>query len=136
MDSRVEDILTTILNDGDPSTLPPQESRIEELLLQIIDKIDHGGGGGLLVHICTSSEYGHSTGIPTVSSPSTSTLYLVPASSATTGNLFDEWIYADSAWERVGYTNITIPQSDWAQTDTTAADYIKNKPASASGVGF
>ena len=86
-------------------------------------------GGSLPIHICTSDEYDHSTGVPTISSPDEGTLYLVPASSATTGNLFDEWVYVDSAWEKVGSASINIEQSDWAQTDTTAQDYIKNKPA-------
>ena len=27
-----------------------------------------------------------------------------------------------------GGGTVTIPQSDWAQSDTTADDYIKNKP--------
>lgn len=29
----------------------------------------------------------------------------------------------------------TMPQSDWAQTDPTKADYIKNKPADLNGTG-
>ena len=136
--SRNEDILNAILNDEDISSLPVPQSREEALLLGILEKIRSGGGGSVtdLIHICVSGEYNQITGAPTVTDPSINTLYLVPTSSASTGNIFDEWIYANNNWERVGYVSVQIPQSDWAQTDSTAADYIKNKPSTASGVGF
>lgn len=70
--SRVETILTAIVNGTSSSSLPPAQSRNEALLIQVLDKINGLGS----------------------------------------------------------------TQSDWAQTDTTAPDYIKNKPSSASGVGF
>ena len=162
MQSRVEDILMAIINGTSSSELPPPQSRNEALLLRVLDKINEGGGGSLPIHICTSDEYNHTTGVPTITNPDEGTLYLVPASSATTGNLFDEWVYVDSAWEKVGSVDVEIPQSDWtqndstaadyikhkptipaaqvqanwAQTDSTAVDYIKNKPSTASGVGF
>lgn len=110
MQSRVEDILMAIINGTSSSELPPPQSRNEALLLRVLDKINEGGGGSLPVHICTSDEYDHTTGVPTISSPDEGTLYLVPASSATTGNLFDEWVYVDSAWEKVGSVNIDIDE--------------------------
>ena len=142
------------------NTLPSPQSRNEALLMGILGALE--GSGGLQIHICTSDEYHHTTGVPTITNPDEGTLYLVPASSATTGNLFDEWVYVDSAWEKVGSVDVEIPQSDWtqndstaadyikhkptipaaqvqanwAQTDSTAVDYIKNKPSTASGVGF
>lgn len=139
---RNEDILNAILNDEDISSLPIPQSREEALLLGVLAKIRNGGesGGGSsatdLIHICVSGEYNQITGAPTISVPNKNTLYLVPNSSATTGNIFDEWVYANSSWERVGSVSVQIPQSDWAQTDSSAADYIKNKPSTASGVGF
>ena len=108
MQSRVEDILMAIINGTSSSELPPPQSRNEALLLRVLDKINEGGGGSLPIHICTSDEYDHTTGVPTVSSPDEGTLYLVPASSATTGNLFDEWVYVDSAWEKVGSVNVDV----------------------------
>lgn len=112
--SRNEDILQAILNDEDISNLPVPQSREEALLLGILDKIKGSGGGAgkELIHICTTDEYNQITGVPTVSSPSDSTLYLVPASSATAGNLFDEWVYADSKWERVGSVDVDVPVKD------------------------
>ena len=110
MQSRVEDILMAIINGTSSSELPPPQSRNEALLLRILDKINEGGS--LPIHICTSGEYDHSTGVPTISSPDEGTLYLVPASSATTGNLFDEWVYVDSTWEKVGSVNVDVPVQD------------------------
>ncbi len=112
--SRNEEILQAILNDEDISGLPVPQSREEALLLGILDKIRNGGGGSAkeLIHICTTDEYNQITGVPTISSPDEGTLYLVPASSATTGNLFDEWAYANSAWERVGSVNVDAPVKD------------------------
>lgn len=91
-------------------------------------EVIQNSGGGLPIHICTSDEYNHQTGFPTVSSPDKETLYLVPASPTSTGNLFNEWVYVNSTWEKVGAVDIEIPQSDWTQNDTTAVDYIKHKP--------
>lgn len=99
-----------MINNGDLSALEPPQSRVEALLLQLAEKIH--GGGSLPIHICTSDEYNYITGVPTITSPSDSTLYLVPASSTTTGNLFDEWVYADSAWEKVGSANVNSPVQD------------------------
>ena len=64
-------------------------------------------------HICSQSEYNSTTLQPTISSPDSNTFYLVPASEET-GNLYDEWVYLDSKWERFGgakipsYTEATI----------------------------
>lgn len=108
--SRNDDILNAIINDEDISGLSAPQSREETLLLGILKKIQNGGGSGTakdLIHICASSEYNHSTGIPIIDSPSENTLYLVPASSAATGNLFDEWVYANNNWERIGPVNFS-----------------------------
>lgn len=84
-------------------------------------------GGAVAVHICTSSEYDHETGMPTISNPEEGTFYLVPVDGST-GDLFAEWFYVNNAWERFGGGGVEIPQSDWNQADSAAADYIKNKP--------
>lgn len=44
--SRMEDILTGMLNNTPSSELPEAHSRVEELLLQVLDKMNAGGGGG------------------------------------------------------------------------------------------
>lgn len=129
--SRVEDILMAIINGTDSSELPPPQSRNEALLIRILDKINEGGGSGgkLPIHICTSSEYDHLTGIPTILGPEENTFYLVPSGSGT--DMYKEWVYTNGNWELFGGGGggtVEIPQSDWAQTDPTADDYIKNKP--------
>ena len=70
-----------------------------------------GGGesGGLSIHICSANEYDSTTKTPTITAPAADTIYLVPTSS-TTGDLFSEWIYVDSAWERIGGTSIDLSQ--------------------------
>lgn len=59
-------------------------------------------------------------------------LYLVGNGSGEQSNVKDEylWIVENNVgrWEKIGTTQITILQSDWHQSDTTAQDYIKNKP--------
>ena len=155
--------MQAIIDGTSSSTLPPAQSRNEMLLIQVLNKVNElaAAASKSHVHICLSSEYNHETGVPTISSPDADTLYLVPNSGSGT-DIYTEWIYANNAWEAVGGASIEIPQSDWsqndssaadyiknkptipaaqvqadwAQTDTTAPDYIKNKPASASGVSF
>jgi hypothetical protein len=93
-------------------------------------------GGSLPIHICTSDEYNHTTGVPTISSPDEGTLYLVPASSATTGNLFDEWVYVDSAWEKVGSVNVDIPVQDIQVAGVSVLDAqgVANVPMASPNV--
>lgn len=102
--SRNEDILQAMIDGTDSATLPKPQSREEHLLMAILDKMNTGGGGsgsGLSMHFCTSSEYNHITGVPTVENPSETTFYLVPTGSDE-NDLYDEWVYADEKWERFG----------------------------------
>lgn len=46
MPSRVEDILQAIIDSTDVSELPDPQSRVEALLMLVLDKINNGGGGG------------------------------------------------------------------------------------------
>lgn len=133
--SRVEIILQAII-DGTPSSqMEPPQSRNEALLIQILDKIN-GLSEQDLFHICLNGEYDVSTGVPTITNPDENIFYLVP-NSGSGNDAYEEWAYTGSAWEHIGAGGgITIPQSDWAQTDTEAADYIKNKPSIATGVSF
>lgn len=95
----------------------------------ILDGLNKGGSSTEnLFHICSSSEYNAITGLPTVSSPSPGTIYLVPSSGSATNNLFEEWLYVSDVWEKIGNVALNQIQSDWNQNDSTSADYIKNKP--------
>lgn len=60
----------------------------------------------MVLHICTAEEYNAETGIPTVQTPDTNTLYLVPGGSS--NNLYIEWAYVNNAWEKFGSADIDL----------------------------
>lgn len=64
-----------------------------------------GNTAGLVIHICTQNEV--SNGLPDVELPDETTIYLVPAGN-TTGNLYEEYIYVDDAWEKFGAASIDL----------------------------
>ena len=45
MDSRTEEILQAMIDNNDSSQLQAPASRVEELLIQILDKMNDGSGG-------------------------------------------------------------------------------------------
>lgn len=84
-----------------------------------------GGGGGLSIHICAAGEYDAQTGVPTIANPSTTTIYMVP-SNAGDNDAYDEWIYINSSWERLGSGNsITGALTDLS--DVTVQDASTNQ---------
>lgn len=88
-----------------------------------------GGGSGSLadiVYICGEGDYDPSTLQPTVEDPEENVFYLVPSGDSSP-NMFEEWIYTNEAWEKFGSVGGGI-QTDWEQNDSTALDYIKNRP--------
>ena len=60
---------------------------------------------GLALHICTQNEV--SNGKPNIEFPLETELYLVP-SGAESGNLYDEYIWVNGAWELFGGANIDL----------------------------
>ena len=80
---------------------------------QAIDNINT-----MKIHICTSEEYDAQTGVPTVQNPDAQTFYLVPAGESS--NLFIEWVYVNSAWERFGSADIDL--SGYATKADTVLD--------------
>lgn len=85
----------------------------------------------LNIHICTSSEYNPSTGMPTIANPDQYTFYLVPGGDSP--NLYIEWIYVNNAWEQFG--SATIDLEGYARTEdlanvATSGSYndLSNKP--------
>ena len=93
--------------------------------------LNGGGDDGNIVdvHICTSDEYDAETGEPTIENPIEGQFYLVPSTSGSASDMFDEWFYTNGAWEKFGSagTAVDVPKSDWNQNDSTAEDYIKNR---------
>ena len=62
-------------------------------------------GGGLTIYICTQNEV--SNGVPSIREPDESTVYLV-SNNGDTGNLYDEFIYVNNAWEKWGSADIDV----------------------------
>ena len=122
--SRSEAILRAIAEGGGTSSLQPPMSRGEKLLYKVLERIS-GIKQDLPIEILTGSDYDHITGEPTIDNPVENTFYLTPSGSG--DDMFEEWVYVDGRWEHFGAGG-SVPQSDWAQTDSTAKDYIKNKP--------
>lgn len=57
MQSRNEDILMGIIDGTDVSDFPAPQSRVEALLLQVLDKINSGGTSGYSIWVGTAEEY-------------------------------------------------------------------------------
>ena len=66
------------------------------------------------------------------SSGNEQTIYFVKNNSSSSNNHYDEyvWISSSSAFEKIGSTQIdgSTTQPDWNQNDSTASDYVKNRP--------
>lgn len=80
----------------------------------ISTSISGSGSGEVLldlIHVCSSSEYDSVTKVPTIEDAESNKIYLVP-NSESGNNAFDEWIYANEAWERFGGGSINIPVTD------------------------
>jgi len=65
-----------------------------------------GGSGGITIHICGQGEV-DAQGKPNIQNPDPKTIYLVPTTS-TGGNLYDEYIYVNDAWEPFGSGDIDL----------------------------
>ena len=52
------------------------------------------------------------------------TIYLVPAGQSATGDIYEEWIYINSAWEKLGTTAVDLTgYTEWdSTTETLSAD--------------
>lgn len=64
-----------------------------------------GGGGGITIHICSQEEV--SQGLPNIQNPDEKTIYLVPTGE-TGGNLYNEYIWVNNAWEPFGSGEIDL----------------------------
>lgn len=70
--------------------------------------VPDGNVGTLPVHICSESEYDHTTGVPTIQDPVSDAFYLVPSDDPKTSDMFREWIYTDDHWEVFGGAKIDL----------------------------
>lgn len=65
------------------------------------EQLDLNTGSGITYHICTSGEVTQA-GIPNIATPDDSTIYFVSNSSGSGNNLFDEYVYVNNTWEKIG----------------------------------
>ena len=80
-----------------------------------------GNTAGLAIHICAQDEV--SNGLPDIELPDETTIYLVPASDVSSGNLYDEYIYVDDEWEKFGSGGNNIDLSDYV-TQNDLSNYL------------
>lgn len=115
-----QDILTKVGGDGN-KCFDSQYS----ILLEILDKIQGGGGGGAVINdniISTTTAWSSSKIVSELADagfnvlvvqtlPTTGeahTLYFVPSADPQTQNAYDEYLYANNAWEQVGSTAVDL----------------------------
>lgn len=67
---------------------------------------------GLSIHICGQNEV--SNGLPNISEPDETSIYLVPAADASSGDLYDEYVYVGDNWEKFGGGGSNIDLSSYA----------------------
>ena len=130
-----QDILTKLGGDG-TKCFDSQYS----ILLEILDKIEGGGPGGANIDentISTTTTWSSSKIVSELANagfdvqvvqelPATGeahTLYFVPSADPKTQNIYDEYLYANNAWEQVGST--AVDMSDYytkTQVDALLVD--------------
>lgn len=131
-----QDILTKLGGDG-TKCFDSQYS----ILLEILDKIEGGGTGGANIDdntISTTTTWSSSKIVSELANagfdvqvvqelPATGeshTLYFVPSADPKTQNIYDEYLYANNAWEQVGST--AVDMSDY-YTKTQVDNLLVNK---------
>ena len=94
------------------------------------DKGERGEPGtGLQVHICASAEYDATSRVTTIAIPDENTIYLVPAESAASPDMFVEWAYINNAWEMFGSAKVDL--SNYVQK----TDYATKNAAGVIAIG-
>ena len=131
-----QDILTKLGGDG-TKCFDSQYS----ILLEILDKIEGGTGGSAQIDdntVSTTSTWSSSKIVSELANagfdvqvvqelPATGeahTLYFVPSADPKTQNIYDEYLYANNAWEQVGST--AVDMSDY-YTKTEVDNLLVNK---------
>ena len=111
------------------------------ILLEILDKIEGGGTGGAQIDddtVSTTTTWSSSKIVSELANagfdvqvvqelPATGeahTLYFVPSADPKTQNIYDEYLYANNAWEQVGST--AVDMSDY-YTKTQVDNLLVNK---------
>lgn len=115
-------------NSGNISTLQTAVNNINAALAQKQDKLTAGTGititpDGIISATVSAELYKIVTSLPTASKSCENTIYLVPSSSASSGNIFAEYIcvYETSQsryiWEKIGTMSTDIDLSNYVTKD-------------------
>lgn len=132
---QIQQIILTKLGGAGTKCFDSQYS----ILLEILDKIEGGIGGGAQIDdniISTTTTWSSSKIVSELANagfdvqvvqtlPATGeahTLYFVPSADPKTQNIYDEYLYANNAWEQVGST--AVDMSDYytkSEVDTNFA---------------
>lgn len=134
-EDRIEKTLGIMTGDfsGD---IPAPESRIEVLLHKILEKQSDGGFRSVVL---SSSQY-DLTGKPIIEDPEEGIIYLVPNGDIGE-NTFDEWMYLNNAFERIGSSTANILPAVTASDNgkflmVVNGNWTKAAIPSATGVSF
>ena len=87
-----------------------------------------------ICYFCSNGEYNPTTRVPTILNPNKQLIYVVPSSDTSNSDLFIEWIYTNSGWERFGSAAIDI-ENKADKTDTILLTTLSRGRAANSTVG-
>ena len=77
-----------------------------------LSSIGGSAADGLSIHICGQNEV--SNGLPNISEPDETSIYLVPVANSSSGDLYDEYVYVGNNWEKFGGGGSNIDLSSYA----------------------
>lgn len=60
-------------------------------------------------------------------------IYLVPTADGAEGNAYDEYIYSNGAWEKIGSASVEIDLSQYLEKNTDKSDYMQVYAKGTSG---
>lgn len=131
---------------------------VYEIDLAILDIIEHGGSGAQIDddHISTETTWSSSKIVNELADagfnvlvvqelPTTGeahTLYFVPSSDPQTQNVYDEYLYANNAWEQVGSTAVdmsdyyTDDEVDALLDDYATITYVDSSLANKANISY
>lgn len=101
-----------------------------------------GGGGeagsGFTIHVCTNAEIDNN-GFPNIAVPDPATIYFVPNEGNVAGNIYKEYVYVNSAWEKFGdfvdNSQVTNAVNAWLTAHPEATTTVADGAVTAAKLG-